>query len=109
MKQHFDFMFEVADGDALKTFAAERLPKDIADVVEVTALDDHQLSYLDYEGPISNNRGTVERFAHGTWTGELPEAVQLSFDGASKHFARQSWSVGFRAEDDQQLKLFRLA
>jgi hypothetical protein len=32
---------------------------------------DHRLVYLDYEGPLTGNRGTVRRWDAGTFEGEL--------------------------------------
>ena len=60
---HYDLMLEV--GDALKTWA---LPQPPEAGVEMTcdALPDHRLAYLDYEGPISGERGSVTRWDRGT-------------------------------------------
>jgi hypothetical protein len=35
--------------------------------VDATRLPDHRRAYLDYEGPISRNRGHVTRFDHGEY------------------------------------------
>ena len=66
---HWDFLFE--GPDACKTFSASQ------EVVEeaqktgtlqcvVMPLVDHRLAYLDYEGPVSENRGFVKRLDFGT-------------------------------------------
>lgn len=34
----------------------------------LTRLEDHRRDYLEYEGPISNNRGQVKRVSSGTCT-----------------------------------------
>ena len=79
--KHFDFMLE-ADG-VLKTWA---LPEAPTAGVELTceALADHRLAYLDYEGPISGDRGRVTRWDRGTYVVERQNdrewAVKLAGD-----------------------------
>ena len=66
--RHYDFFLE--NGDRLKTWSLPRLPE--AEVeIPCTALVDHRPIYLDYEGPISGNRGTVARWDQGTYAVEL--------------------------------------
>jgi hypothetical protein len=51
---------------ALKTWALAELP--IAGrEVSAESLADHRLAYLDYEGPVSNNRGRVKRYDAGNY------------------------------------------
>lgn len=59
---HFDLMLEV--GGALRTWSLPELPA-AGIVVQAEALPDHRLAYLDYEGPISGNRGSVSRVEEG--------------------------------------------
>lgn len=59
---HWDFMLE--NGDALLTWRLDRLPNEAAEIVAV-ALADHRVAYLDYEGPVSGNRGSVTRIDRG--------------------------------------------
>ena len=61
---HWDFMLEI--GDVLKTWALDEEPQDGASI-RATALADHRLAYLDYEGPVSQNRGFVTRWDQGTF------------------------------------------
>jgi hypothetical protein len=78
---HWDFMLEREE--VLWTWQLQHLPKpwwialgDVtSDFAEQAAgaicairLADHRLAYLDYEGPISSNRGTVTRCDAGTYT-----------------------------------------
>lgn len=74
---HWDFMLEV--GEVLWTWELRELPAEwqssLADVVisqnsMVTArrLADHRLAYLEYEGPLTNDRGHVTRIAGGEYT-----------------------------------------
>jgi len=60
---HYDLMLEV--GDALKTWALPQPPEAGAEMA-CDALPDHRLAYLDYEGPISGERGSVTRWDRGT-------------------------------------------
>jgi|SRR6516162_9422757 hypothetical protein len=62
--RHWDFMLEV--GDVLQTW---RLPTAPAANAEISAekIFDHRLMYLDYEGPISGDRGSVTRWDAGSY------------------------------------------
>ena len=60
---HYDFMFETAPGLALTTFRIIRWPVESGDQLE--RLPDHRAAYLDYEGPVSGNRGNVRRIDRG--------------------------------------------
>ena len=61
---HWDSMLET-DG-VLRTWALPAEPaKDHEMIAE--ALADHRLAYLDYEGPISGDRGEVRRWDAGEW------------------------------------------
>jgi hypothetical protein len=77
---HYDFFLE--SGDALKTWALPRPPSP-SEAIECDALADHRLVYLDYEGPISGDRGTVARWDTGTFTVETwtDELVVISLAG----------------------------
>jgi hypothetical protein len=43
-------------------------------------MGDHRLAYLDYEGPVSNDRGTVTRVDAGTFTWLRDDAVELAVE-----------------------------
>lgn len=60
---HFDLMFETAPGSALKTWRSPAWP--IIKPTPLIALGDHRQSFLDYDGPLSNNRGHVRRIGRG--------------------------------------------
>jgi hypothetical protein len=62
---HYDLMFEVAEGGALSTFRSSAWP--IVKPTQLVKLDDHRREYLDYEGPISGDRGFVRRVQGGTY------------------------------------------
>jgi len=60
---HFDLMFETAPGSRLATWRCDRWPIDRE--TPVTKLDDHRPAYLEYEGPVSGDRGSVRRVTSG--------------------------------------------
>ena len=63
---HWDFLYEQAD--ACLTFS---VPKEAVNGKEIrcvaTRLPDHRLAYLEYEGPVSGNRGVVRRIDSGKY------------------------------------------
>ncbi len=108
---HWDLMLEV--GGALRTWAIET-PPEAWRAGEALALPDHRLAYLDYEGPVSGDRGAVTRYdaggycvvreAPGLWTLDLAgdqlrgrlslERVEL---GEAREAAANIWRFGFVA------------
>jgi hypothetical protein len=78
---HWDLMLE--RGDVLRTWrlAEEPLP---GVAIAAEALADHRRKYLDYEGPVTGDRGTVVRWDAGTfceWL-ETADVVTAVVDGA---------------------------
>jgi hypothetical protein len=67
---HWDLMLE--QGSVLRTWRLLQ-PPDVEGPIEAEALGVHRLAYLDYEGPVSGGRGTVERWDAGTY--EILESV----------------------------------
>ncbi len=61
---HWDLMLE--EKDALRTWALES-PLAEGRCVPARSLADHRRVYLDYEGPVSGNRGSVRRVESGTY------------------------------------------
>lgn len=69
---HWDLMLE--EGDVLKTWRLPQ-PPEIDPASDESSLDltaealpDHRLVYLEYEGPVSGDRGQVSRWDRGTFT-----------------------------------------
>ena len=73
---HWDFMLEAED--ALITWELRQLPSswltalqlessETSLLVPASRLADHRLSYLDYEGPLTENRGSVRRIDRGKY------------------------------------------
>ncbi|MBN2291018.1 MAG: hypothetical protein JXM70_01255 [Pirellulales bacterium] len=61
---HWDFMLEFAG--ALRTWALQEEPT-VTQTIPAHTLPDHRLAYLDYEGPVSGDRGSVSQFDTGTF------------------------------------------
>jgi hypothetical protein len=59
---HWDFMVE--QGESLRTWALAEEPALECDIA-ADPLPDHRLAYLDYEGPVSGNRGHVTQWDNG--------------------------------------------
>lgn len=60
---HWDLMLEA--GDVLKTWRLPEPPR--AGTMTVEPLPDHRVRYLDYEGPVSGDRGAVARWDAGVF------------------------------------------
>lgn len=71
---HWDFMLET--GEVLRAWRLEREPLADAGPIAATALADHRLMYLDYEGPVSGGRGTVTRWDAGEFLEESRGAAR---------------------------------
>jgi hypothetical protein len=77
---HYDLMFEV--GSALRTWRLDQPPQRGQPLNAVRSFD-HRLLYLDYEGPVSGDRGHVKRWDAGTYEGDLdaPNPLRLRLRG----------------------------
>jgi hypothetical protein len=77
---HWDFMLE-RDG-ILRTWALTEQPTPQREIA-ADQLADHRLAYLDYEGPISGDRGIVARWDAGEYQlgGESADELQISLKG----------------------------
>ena len=112
---HWDLMLE-ADG-VLRTWALAQLPCHwlrahqatvaacgscpplaASDTVHAEQLADHRMAYLDYEGPVSGNRGSVVRVASGSFA-ELGRAA----DQLAIALTSPSWCgrVAFHRDSDR--------
>lgn len=74
---HWDLMLE--SGEVLRTWRLTA-PPEPGKAVAATATFDHRRVYLDYEGPISGNRGQVGRWDHGTFTWQASEEDRLELE-----------------------------
>lgn len=79
-KTHFDLMLE--SGESLRTWAVDRWPLNVGESCAALPLANHRIAYLDYEGPVSGDRGQVTRVEHGTFrvTSETGNQVSLCLE-----------------------------
>jgi hypothetical protein len=75
-ERHWDLMLE-ADG-VLRTWRLHAPPRP-GHAVDATPSFDHRLAYLDYEGPVSGGRGTVQRWDAGTFEWDTETDDQKAF------------------------------
>jgi hypothetical protein len=68
---HFDFLIEAVPGHDLFTWRAPSWPPRGGEIFE--RLPDHRCAYLDYEGPVSGNRGHVRRVEAGVCAARLAD------------------------------------
>lgn len=74
---HWDLMLE-CDGELL-TWAISRLPHiDFQTLAE--RLPNHRIAYLDYEGPVSGDRGNVKRHECGEFSWIVKSDVFMSVE-----------------------------
>ena len=71
---HFDLMLEV-DG-TLRTWRLGSPPESGQSALAESSFA-HRLLYLEYEGPISGDRGQVRRWDHGTYAGDPHGETEL--------------------------------
>ncbi|MCH2129561.1 MAG: hypothetical protein MK179_10480 [Pirellulaceae bacterium] len=101
---HWDLMLEREN--VLRTWALEEEPS-VGMSIRATELADHRLAYLDYEGPVSGNRGKVSRCERGTykvlrWEMDVVEAILISLRG-------RIYLTAIRSQQDQWQMEFGLA
>ena len=74
---HFDLMFENRAGGDLNTLRCMHWP--VTAPTQVVPLPMHRAAYLSYEGPISNQRGSVVRVAAGTYRARRagPDVIEI--------------------------------
>jgi hypothetical protein len=98
---HWDFMLE--SGDVLRTWRLHTKPQ-AGTRVQAEALGDHRKAYLDYEGPVSSNRGSVKRWDVGTflWETDAPDRVVVQLEGTRyvgkavlEQATAQEWTLTF--------------
>ncbi len=77
---HWDLMLE-CDG-VLRTWALALEPTANREIT-AESLPDHRLDYLEYEGPISGNRGEVRQWDQGQYEmqSDTENEIRLAIDG----------------------------
>ncbi len=78
---HWDLMLE--NGDGLYTWELNQTPVVGADWNTCKQLPVHRMAYLDYEGPVSNDRGHVSRWDAGEleWVARSDSTLQVRLTG----------------------------
>jgi hypothetical protein len=76
---HYDLMLE--SGDSLRTWRLSEPPQE--EPVAAEPLENHRLDFLDYEGPLGGERGSVTRWDSGTfeWECNTPEMARVRVMG----------------------------
>ena len=67
---HWDLLLEIAGQELLVTWQIRIPPEEwhrAEAVLQAVRIGDHRRVYLDYEGPISGDRGFVRLAARGNW------------------------------------------
>lgn len=79
---HWDLMLDVEESAELKTWRLLAEPL-TTESIGAEVLPDHRRKYLDYEGPVSGNRGTVKQWDAGTFEliGDSEDEVRVRFHG----------------------------
>ena len=84
---HWDLL--VQRGEVLRSWRLLESPdrwRSAANSAELSAeaIGDHRLMYLDYEGPVSRERGRVVRWDHGQveWLSESESSVRVRLSGS---------------------------
>jgi DNA polymerase Ligase (LigD) len=103
---HFDLMIQ--QGGALATWKSTVAPEAAqSEAVACERLADHRLTYLEYEGPISGDRGHVTRIDQGACSVEVwdEDRVDVVFRGM-RMIGR--YRICKTQDDDQSWSLMRL-
>jgi hypothetical protein len=92
---HWDFLME----------SPARWLSDLQVVLAAESIAAHRLNYLDYEGPVSRERGRVVRWDHGVaeWLAESESSVRMRLSGKrlvgelvlDRHASQPLWSARF--------------
>ena len=96
---HFDLLIEA--GGVLRAWRLLSEPK-VGETVAAEPIGDHRLFYLDYEGPVSGNRGSVARWDTGECEWLPPEPNRVKFE------LRGTKLIGLAVIDSTDYWMFRL-
>jgi hypothetical protein len=98
---HWDLMLE--GENALETWRLSSLPQ-IGATCQAEKLPDHRMAYLEYEGPVSKNRGNVTRWDEGRYfqIEDQPRRIGVRLVGKKfigllllKEHRPESWEASF--------------
>jgi hypothetical protein len=102
---HWDLMLEF--NGQLETWALDGLPQ-AGQTVQAQKLSAHRTAYLDYEGPVSGDRGSVTRVLSGRFEGDVEnlaggESADIYLDAdpplsaSFRLIGGTAWSISFHA------------
>lgn len=97
---HWDLFLEA--GPLLRSWRILK-PLEASQTVPAEVIGEHRLMYLDYEGPVSGNRGTVHRIDSGTfeWVEDQARQVVIRMFGTffvgtlTLEATQSAWSAKF--------------
>jgi hypothetical protein len=83
-ESHFDLMFETSPDSVLATWRSSTWPVTRDSIL--TPLAEHRRVYLEYEGPLSESRGSVSRVSEGTHQiiEDRPDHLILALDNGTQ-------------------------
>lgn len=81
---HWDLLLE--EHSSARTWRLLRKPC-VGETIAAERIPDHRLMYLDYEGPVSGERGDVKRFLSGVYELVSAESGALIFKLQENSFA----------------------
>jgi hypothetical protein len=102
---HFDFMLEA--GNVLRTWRLS-MPPQVGRSVAAQLSFDHRLIYLDYEGPISGDRGSVLRWDGGNFIWKIDSEKRIAIEVTGDkcvgsieiiRLSQDQWELTWKAED----------
>ncbi|MEX2559208.1 MAG: DNA polymerase ligase N-terminal domain-containing protein [Pirellulales bacterium] len=100
---HWDLMLEEEDSGTLRTWSLPEPPA-AGTMLIAEALSDHRLDYLDFEGPISQDRGSVTRWDRGTYELLARTSRELVFELCGTRLRGRA-RLTRQAETDQRWRL----
>lgn len=97
---HWDLLIEKESGGLLIAWRLEHDPTVVHDTpIRATPIASHRRLYLDYEGPISGNRGSVQRVEAGwVWA---DESIEQAASGLMHGRRLMGWFSIAAGQDDQ--------
>ena len=106
---HWDLMLEDRDGLATWSLVTDPLAGEYP--IQCIQLPLHRKAYLDYEGPVSGNRGSVRRLDRGRfqWFERSAECVVVALEGKqlSGRFELRRKVAGNASSESQETWMFQ--
>lgn len=89
---HWDLLLE--EESSARTWRLLRKPC-LGEPIAAERLPDHRLMYLDYEGPVSGERGNVKRFLAGTYEpiSDQPDFLAIGLKDNSLAESAAIWTL----------------